>query len=195
VDSKGNRWQAEDSQITAEMLPSGRMMVKFKSDIVISNLRLDGNMSPAGNELTGTYQYSNIYGIPVRGTFILVRSTGEDYFADLDFTGSWSGGFGVGSGENMRQLKFDLSADGTVISGEMTNRVNGRVIHKYLMGAGSFGLNLNTRTGLVEGFELTDENGEIAVADFLLLDHELTLVGGVGVDSLVGEGRVEIIRD
>jgi hypothetical protein len=194
ADSKGNRWLAEDSEITDEILSSGRMMVKFNSMISVSRLFLDGNMNPAMNELTGDYEYLNAYGIPIRGTFILSRSTGKDYFAGLDYAGSWSGGFGVGHNENMRQLEFVLAGDGTVISGSMTHRVTGHEIHHYSLGAGSFAAT-NTRVGRIDNVVLTADDGAIAECDFLLLDHELTLVGGTGVDSEVGEGRIEIIRD
>jgi len=194
ADSKGNRWLAEDSEITDEMLSSGRMMVKFNSMISVSRLFLDGNMNSAMNELTGDYEYVNTYGIPVRGTFILARSTGEDHFAGLDYAGAWSGGFGVGYNENMRQLEFVLAGDGTVISGSMTHRVTGHEIHHYSLGAGSFAAT-NTRVGRIDNVVLTADDGAIAECDFLLLDHELTLVGGTGVDSEVGEGRIEIIRD
>jgi hypothetical protein len=194
ADSKGNRWLAEDSEITDAMLSSGRMMVKFNSMISVSRLFLDGNMNPAMNELVGDYEYLKAYGLPIHGTFILSRSTGEDHFADLDYAGSWSGGFVMGENENMRQLEFVLAADGTVIAGSMTHRVTGHEIHHYSLGAGSFAAT-NTRVGRIDSLVLTADDGSIAECDFLLLDHELTLVGGAGVCSQHGEGRVEIIRD
>ena len=194
ADSKGNRWRAEDSEITDEILNSGRMMVKFNSMISVNRLYLDGNMNPAMNELTGDYEYLNAYGIPIRGTFILARSTGENYFAGLNYAGAWSGGFGVGHNENMRQLEFVLAGDGTVISGSMTHRVTGYEIHHYSLGAGSFAAT-DTRVGRIDNIVLTADDGAIAECDFLLLDHELTLIGGAGIDSFVGEGVIEIIRD
>ena len=194
ADSKGNQWLAADSLLTSNIINSGRMMVEFNSLIEQNRLYFDGNMNAAMNELAGDYEYVNNYGIPVRGTFILARSTGNDYFAGIDYSGSWSGGFGVGHNENMRQLTFVLDNDGSVLSGSMTHMVTGYEIHHYSVGAGSFGINLNTATGRIDGFELKADDGAIATCDFLLLDHELTLVGGTGVDSDVGEGTIEISR-
>jgi hypothetical protein len=194
ADSRGNQWLAADSLLTSNIINSGRMMVEFDSMIEQNRLYLEGNMNTAMNELTGDYEYVNSYGIPVRGTFILARSTGNDYFAEIDYSGFWSGGFGVGHNENMRQLTFVLDNDGSVISGSMTNRVTGHEIHHYSVGAGSFGINLNTTTGRIDDFELKADDGSLATCDFLLLDHELTLVGGTGVDTDVGEGTIEMIR-
>lgn len=193
ADSKNNQWLPGDSLLTANILNDGRMMVEFDSMILQNHLLLEGNMSPALNELTGDYEYLNNYGIPIRGTFILVRSTGNDYFAELDYSGVWSGGFGVGRNENKRQLKFVLDSDGSVISGSMTNWVTGLEIHHYSVGSGSFAAT-DMATGRINNFVLTADDGAIAECDFLLLDHELTLIGGTGVDSEVGEGTIEIRR-
>jgi len=195
ADSKGNQWLSADSLLTADILNDGRMMVEFNSMIEQNRLYLEGNMSTAMNELTGDYEYVNQYGIPIHGTFILARSTGNDYFADIDYSGSWSGGFGVGHNENMRQLVFVLDSDGTVIHGTMTHAVTGHEIHRYSVGSGGFGgSNLNKAIGRIDGFSLKADDGAIAICDFLLLDHELTLVGGTGTDSDVGEGTIEIRR-
>jgi hypothetical protein len=193
ADSKGNQWLAEDSLLTANILNDGRMMVEFNSMIEQNRLYLEGNMSTAMNELTGDYEYVNSYGIPIRGTFILARSSGEDYFAGLDYSGSWFGGFGVGHNENMRQLEFVLSSDGSILRGSMTNRVTGHEIHHYSENAGSFVVT-NTAVGRIDNFTLIADDEAIATCDFLLLDHELTLVGGTGADSDVGEGTIEIRR-
>jgi hypothetical protein len=193
ADSKGNQWLSADSLLTANILNDGRMMVEFDSKIGRNRLYLEGEMSTAMNELTGDYEYVNQYGIPIRGTFILARSTGEDYFAGIDYSGSWSGGFGIGHNENMRQLAFELDSDGLVVSGSMTNRVTGHELHHYSVGSGSFAAT-NTTIGRIDSFELIADDGAIAICDFLLLDHELTLVGGTGVDSDVGEGTIGIRR-
>jgi hypothetical protein len=193
ADSKGNQWLSADSLLTANILNDGRMMVEFNSMIDQNRLYLEGNMSTAMNELTGDYEYVNQYGIPIHGTFILARSTGNDYFAGIDYSGSWSGGFGVGHNENMRQLVFVLDSDGSVVSGSMTNRVTGHEIHHYSVGSGSFAAT-NTTIGRIDSFELKADDGAIAICDFLLLDYELTLVGGTGVDSDVGEGTIGIRR-
>ena len=193
ADSKANQWLAEDSLITTDVLSSGAIMLEFNSLIEQNRLYLEGSMSAAMNELTGDYQYVNHYGIPLHGAFILTRSTGDDYFAGLDYSSSWSGGFGVGHNENKRQLAFVLDGDGSVISGSMTNIVTGYEIHHYSVGAGSFAAT-NTAVGRIDDITLTADDGAIAICDFLLLDHELTLIGGTGVDSDVGEGTIEIRR-
>jgi len=193
ADSKGNQWLTEDSLLTANMLNDGRMMVEFNSLIEQNRLYLEGSMSAAMNELTGDYEYVNSYGIPVRGTFILARSTGEDYFTGLDYSGFWSGSVTQADTENRRQLVFELDSDGYILRGSMTNMVNGSVIHNYDSNAGSFVVT-DAAVGRIDNFTLIADDGEIATFDFLLLDHELTLMGGIGVDSYVGQGTIEIRR-
>lgn len=195
ADSKGNQWLAVDSLLTLNILNSGRMVAEFNSMIQENRLYLEGNMSAAMNEITGDYEYVNNNGIPVGGTFILSRSTGNDYFSGMDYSGSWSG-FVVGHHyQNMRQpVTFILDNDGSVLYGSMTHQVTGHEIHHYSVGAGSFGINLNTTTGRIDNFELHADDGAIATCDFLLLDHELTLIGGIGIDSDIGEGTMEITR-
>jgi hypothetical protein len=203
ADSKGNEWLLEDSRLTAEIDSAGRIMADFDSEIKENRLYLTGRMSVAMNELTGDYEYANKFGIAITGTFILARSTGNDYFADLDYSGIWSGGFGVGYHENMRQLDFVLEADGTVISGSMTNRTNnGTPRHEYSEGSGNFSAT-RTNIGRIDGidsegnkiFVLTADDGSQATVDFLLIDHELTRIGGEGHDRDVGYGTIEISRE
>jgi len=191
ADSKGNQWLDIDSEFTSNILNSGRMMAEFDSMVLQSRLFLDGKMSDAMTELTGDYEYVNNYGIPVRGSFILSRSTGNDYFAGLDYSGPWVGGFGVGRNENKRQLDFVLDSDGAVVYGSMTNIVTGVEIHRYSVGAGSFAAT-NLAVGRIDNLVLTADDGSIAECEFLLVDRDLSLIGGTGVDSDVGEGTIEI---
>jgi hypothetical protein len=197
ADSKGNEWLASDGTalIMSNILSAGQFFVEFNSMIFQKDLRLEGKMNDDRDELTGVYEYINQYGFPIYGTFILALSKGLDYFENIDFSGTWSGGFGVGIHGNKRQLTFDLDSDGSVISGSMTNISDGHELHHYSAGAGSFGgINLNRATGRIDDFELTADDKSVATCDFLLLGHALTLIGGTGVDSDVGAGIIEIRR-
>ncbi|MDP6963151.1 MAG: hypothetical protein QGF46_03195 [Planctomycetota bacterium] len=193
ADSQGSEWLAIDSDFVTNMLSSGRFMLRCDSMISVNRLLLDGDMDDTMNQLTGEYEYVNNYGIPIRGNFILERSTGPDYFAEVDYSGVWEGGFGVGRNENKRQLDFVIDSDGTVISGTMTNIVTGYQLHHYSAGSGTFQVT-NQAVGRIDNMTLVADDGSIAVFDYLLINRDLTLIGGQGVDQLVGSGMVEIRR-
>lgn len=193
ADSKSNQWLDIDSQIVANLLTDGEVFIEFDSMMQQSRLLLEGNMNEAMNELSGTYEYVNYYDITANGTFLLARSTGVDFFDGLDFSGTWTGGLGIGVNENKRQVTFVLDSNGDVISGEMTNYVSGLVLHSYSAGAGSFAIT-NTATGRIDGMTLVADDGAIAEFDTLLVDRDLTLIGGVGTDTDYGVGFLEVRR-
>ncbi|MDP6963152.1 MAG: hypothetical protein QGF46_03200 [Planctomycetota bacterium] len=193
ADSVGNQWDIPSSNISAALLANGNLNMSLGSLASLKKLHLTGIIKPALNEIEGEYAYENVAGIAATGHFVLVNNSAPDLFADIDFEGAWSGGFGVGHRDNERTLSFELDSDGKVISGELFNNKTLETIHSYSFGAGSFSLD-DLTVGRIDNFVLVADDGSIATCDFLLVSAEGDLISGVGIDSEVGEAIIYVRR-
>jgi hypothetical protein len=193
ADSVGNQWHDFDSSIVVDFLSNGELDMTLSAPIGQKKLRLQGNMARAMTSITGDYVYENFGGVAHVGSFEIHLSTGNEYFTGLDFSGAWSGGFGIGHRQNERLLTFELNESGQVTSGSLINTLTGEEIHHYSPGAGNFGID-NTANGRIDNFALVADDGSIAECDYLLVAIDLELIAGVGIDSEVGEAIIEVRR-
>jgi hypothetical protein len=124
---------------------------------------------------------------------IALRLSAVEQFTNIDFSGSWSGGFGIGRLHNERLLTFELDQTGHVVSGSLINTISGDEIHHYSAGSGNFEIE-DTANGRINNFVLVADDGAIAECGFLLVDIDLELIAGVGTDSEVGAAVIEVRR-
>jgi hypothetical protein len=192
-DSVGNEWYNQNSNISANLLSSGELTMELSSDSGTKKLHMEGYMTNSMSSLQGVYNYENFYGVSVVGSFELILSGGAEQFANIDFSGTWSGGFGIGKRLNQRLLTFELDQTGSVISGSLTNTITGDEIHHYSEGSGSFAID-NTVSGRIDDFVLVADDGSIAECGFLMVDADMELISGVGTDSEVGAAVIEVRR-
>ncbi|MFT7517693.1 MAG: hypothetical protein ACI84O_001491 [Myxococcota bacterium] len=193
ADSIGNEWDLSDSAIVSDLLSDGELAMEINPHSGMKHMQLHGQMSKSLTQTSGTYAFKNAVGELLSGTFSLSLAPDSEYFSELDYSGTWAGGFGVGRRQNERLLTFELSESGEVVSGELVNTVTGDLIHSYSAGAGSFILD-DTTVGRINNFVLVADDGAIATCDFLLVGVDLELIAGVGIDSEVGEAMIEIRR-
>jgi hypothetical protein len=193
ADSVGNEWYNINATISADLLSNGELIMDFSSDSGPKKLHMEGNMTNSMSSIQGSYNYENLFGVSAVGTFELVLSGGVDQFTNIDFSGSWSGGFGIGHLHNERLLTFELDEAGHVVSGSLINTVTGDEIHHYSAGSGNFEIE-DTINGRINNFVLVADDGAIAECGFLLVDIDLELIAGVGTDSEVGAAVIEVRR-
>lgn len=193
ADSVGHEWHDVNANIVADLLASGELSMSLSLNLGLKKLQLHGQMTDSMANINGEYQYSNVHGVSVNGAFELHLSEGDDYFTNLDYSGSWSGGFGVGRLHNQRLLTFELDQAGNVVSGTLMNTVTGEEIHHYSAGSGNFSVD-NAMNGRIDNFVLVGDDGSFAECDFLLVDINLELIAGIGTDSEVGAAVIEVRR-
>jgi hypothetical protein len=193
ADSIGNEWYDINTTISADLLSSGELSMDFSSDSGMKKLHMDGHMTNSMSNIKGSYNYQNLHGVSAVGSFELVLSGGVEQFTNIDFSGSWSGGFGIGRLHNERLLTFEVDQTGHVVSGSLINTISGDEIHHYSAGSGNFEIE-DTANGRINNFVLVADDGAIAECSFLLVDIDLELIAGVGTDSEVGAAVIEVRR-
>lgn len=193
ADSVGNEWEGINSSILVNFLSSGNLSMDFFSDLGTNKLHMQGQMTDSMTSIEGDYDSINLAGDSVAGSFELILSSGDEQFANIDFSGIWEGGFGIGRRQNERLLTFELDQAGQVISGSLVNTSDGEEIHHYSAGAGSFAID-DTVNGRIDNFVVVADDGAIAECYFLLVDIDLGLIAGVGTDSELGAAVIEVRR-
>lgn len=192
ADSLGNEWFPDDI-LVSDLLVDGELAIDINPNVGLKRMQLHGEMSDSMTELSGEYMFNSASGAQISGAFTLSLASDAEYFSELDYSGVWAGGFGVGHRQNERVLTFELSESGLVVSGELVNTVTNEIIHTYSASSGNFALD-NTTVGRINNFVIVADDGSIATCDFLLVARDLELIAGVGTDSEVGEAMIEIRR-
>ncbi len=193
VDSMANQWYEYDATLGVEMKSSGELLLSMLSNFNDKNLLLHGKMSRAMNRIVGEYEFSTLTGQFVTGYFEMYNSDNIDVFSNFDFSGSWSGGFGIGRLKNKRLLTFNLDEYGNVLSGTLVNTETGNLIHNYSAGAGQLVID-DIDTGKIRNFTVVADDGAIAECEYLLVDINQDFIAGTGIDSVVGAAMIEIRR-
>lgn len=186
----GGEWDPSSASITLDFTNQGFFDVAAASNTGKGDMSLEGTMNVAMNKINGTVRIQGPNGGIFNGTFELRRSTGPGHFA-IDLTkGVWNGQ-GSNSRDKFRIASIELDSSGVVQTAELVHPITSASVHTYSVGAGTLSL-FDDAIGRMNNVVITGDDGSTLTFDFLLVSDDGELITGVGRDSLLGEGRVEL---
>jgi len=188
----GGDWDPSDASIALDFNTQGFLDLSIESLIDDEDMSLEGTMNVALNQINGTVRILHADGTLFEGTFELRRSSGPGHFSISLAEGVWQGQ-GSNSRDRFRIAGIEFDRDGVVVEAEVVNPDSSTIVHSYSAGAGSLEL-ADDAIGRIDNVVITGDDGSTLVFDFLLINDAGTLISGPGVDSTLGEGRVELTR-
>lgn len=186
----GGEWNGSNANITLEFTNQGFFDVAAASNAGKGDMSLEGTMNVAMNRINGTVRIVGQGGGIYEGTFELRRSSGAGHFGINLVKGTWSGQ-GSNSRDKFRIASIEIDQNGVVQDAEVLHPVTSALVHTYSSGAGTLNY-FDDAVGRMNNVVITADDGSTLSFDFLLVNDEGTLITGVGADSVLGEGRIEL---
>ncbi|PCJ54487.1 MAG: hypothetical protein COA70_05015 [Planctomycetota bacterium] len=188
----GGDWDPSNASIQLDFNTQGFLDLAIESMLDDEDMSLEGTMNVALNQINGTVRILHADGTMFEGTFELRRSTGAGHFTIGLAEGVWQGQ-GSNSRDRFRVAAIEFDRDGVVVEAEVVNPGSSNTVHSYSSGAGSL-VFADDAIGRIDNVVITGDDGSTLTFDFLLINDAGTLISGPGVDSTLGEGRVELTR-
>lgn len=191
AESGGTEFLEGNSVRTFKFTGKGALSVDLQASAGVARLLLSGQMDETSSVLQGTFKLTEADGSEIVGDFHFTRSAGAGQFTQ-DMLGKPWDGLGRNGVGKFRFLKFELDADGVVVTGIMKHPETEVKIRDYSPGSGTFTF-ADTSIGRINNVVMVSDQGQTLSFPFMLLDVDATLLSGSGVESELGSGIGELV--
>ncbi len=193
ADGLGTDWDLATAQTSAAVDELGNIGIEIDGTGSVNRIQYSGSFAPGALSHSGTYTIYKHSAIVQSGSYQVTRSSGPGHFTIAQhLAGSWSGIAWRHVMTRKRDLLLDLAPDGSVTGGELVGEhiftVNGQ-------NAGIFNFSTGIDSvGRLDNVHMVSDDGSTQDFHFLIVTDDGTLMGGPGVDSVLGDGIVRITK-